>query len=292
MAAFCRLGARRIGLLTVLMTTALSCHANGWSDELLGLTGTSIVFDAPVVQQALQKDTRPDFGQILQQTGLKPWAGARIWLVQLVDNKPRPFVTSKVFESEANHRGLIINTALSDTDKTTLAQMLAQPKISWSNLQKLLNSQHSDALVLINSQNNTHFWQLFAPPQRFVGNLAGEGFNYLPHIWSENLAMSWQWPELKQNILIHIDGLHNFAQFKAAEKALETACVNTQVLRSFPDGVDFSCRSANNLIPEKLSLIPQLVVKPMNSNNLDEATLMGRQLAQRYVAYQWRSDIY
>lgn len=292
MANFSRLKAG-IGLMVMLLAATFSCCANDWSDELLGLTGTSIVFDNADVQQALQTEqTRPDLEQLLQKTGMKPWAGARIWVVQLADNKIQPFSAPPQFVSEANHRGLLLNTTLNDGDKITLANMLTQPKISWDNLQKLLISQNSDALVLINSKNNVHFWQLFSPPQRFTGSLASEGFDYLPHIWSENLAMSWQWPELKQQILVRIDGISQLKDFKAAEKALESACLSVQALRVSANSVDFACRSSNQFIPDKLSLVPQLVAKPIVSKGVDAATMMGRQLAQRYVIYQWRADVY
>jgi hypothetical protein len=114
---------------------------------------------------------------------------------------------------------------------------------------------------------------------------------YLPHIWSENLALAYQWPELKNNILIHINGIKNLTQFKAAESTLKSGCTALQVLQVLPQSVYFSCKSANNLIPEKFKLTPQLVARPLLSIGLDENVLMGQQLAQRYMSYQWR-DFY
>jgi hypothetical protein len=103
--------------------------------------------------------------------------------------------------------------------------------------------------------------------------------------------MSYQWPELKKNILIRINGIRGLAQFKAAETILKTGCASLQVLRVSSQNAYFSCQSSNNAIPEKFKLTPQLVPQPLLSLGLDDTALMGQQLAQRYIAYQWR-DLY
>lgn len=278
-------------LAAVLASTQL--HADSqWSDDLLGLAGTSVVFDTPAVQQALHNGQTPDLGNILQQAGMKPWAGARIWLVQLSNNVLQPFAVSQIMLNEASHRGLILNTDLTPDSRTLLQQVLSQAKINWNELSKLLTSQKSDALLVLSNKNNLYFWQMLSPPQRTSGTISQDGGKYLPHIWSENLAMAWQWPELGQDILIRIDGIRALNQFKAAETALASACTAVRVLHISPDSADFACRSTNNLIPDKLSLIPQLVAKSISSKDLSTEALMGRQLAQRFASYQWRSDIY
>lgn len=283
---------RRVAILTAMLVSPLLHADSQWSDDLLGLAGTSVVFDTPAVQQALQNNQTPDLGQILQQADMKPWAGARIWLVQQIGNTLQPFSVSQIMLNEANHRGLMLNTALSQDGKAQLLQVLSQPKINWDELRKLLASQQSDALLVLNNKNNLYFWQMLSPPQRTSGTISQDAGKYLPHIWSENLAMAWQWPELGPDILIRISGISSLNQFKAAETALESACTTVRTLHVSPDTVDFACRSANNLIPDKLNLIPQLVAKPMISKDLSTETLMGRQLAQRFASYQWRSDIY
>lgn len=276
--------------LTGLASPALKAD-NQWSEDLLGLAGTSVIFDEALVQNALLNNQTPDLEQILAQAGLKPWAGARLWLMQLVDNKPQPYAVSQALTDQANHRGLILDNTLNADSQAQLQQLFGQGQINWDDLHKLLASQHNDALLLLSQKNNLIFWQLFSPPQRLTGTISQDAAKFLPHIWSENLAMAWQWPELKQDILLRIDGITNLGQFKQAEQALKTACAPLRLLRVHATRTDFACHSANNLIPDKLNLIPQLVAKPASSKNLSTETLMGRQLAQRYAAYQWR-DLY
>lgn len=288
MADFYRVGAR-LSLAGILSLSAISCYANGWSEDFLSLTGTAIAFDSAIVQNALLNEKTPDLGQLLQKTGMKPWAGARIWLVQAIDNKIQAFPNHKMLATEANRRGLFINTIINEADKIPLQQALAQPKTNA--LKNLLSAQRSDVLVVLNKSNNNYSWQLDSPPQHVVGTISTENLKYLPHIWSENLAIAYQWPELKNNILIHINGIKNLTQFKAAESTLKTGCTTLQVLKVLPLNVYFSCKSTNNLIPEKFKLIPQLVAQPLLSLGLDENVLLGQQLAQRYMSYQWR-DFY
>ena len=119
MTDFYRLGIK-IGWVGLFCTSALSCYANGWSEDFLGLTGTTIAFDSPIIQNALINDKSPDLGVLLQKTGLKPWAGARIWLVQSIDNKVQAFPNNTLLKNEANRRGLSLNTTLNDTDKIPL----------------------------------------------------------------------------------------------------------------------------------------------------------------------------
>lgn len=288
MADFCRLSTQ-LSLAGMLSLSAISCYANDWSEDFLGLTGTSVVFSSPIVQNALTNSQVPDLGQLLQKTGMKPWAGARIWLVQSIDNKIQAFPSNKILETQANRRGLLINTTLNEADKIPLQQILAQPKTG--ELNKLLITQRSDALAVITTNNGNYAWQLIFPPQRYVGIVPAASLKYLPHIWSENLGMAYQWPSLKKNILIQIDGLRNINQFKAAETVLKTACTSVQALEVQGQNSFFSCQSANNTIPEKLKQIPQLVTQPSANMGLDESVLIGQQLAQRYIAFQWR-DFY
>ncbi len=278
-----------LSVMLITCTTSLSCFANGWSEDFLGLTGTSVVFNSPIVQHALTNNQAPDLGQLLQKTGMKPWAGARIWLVQSIDNKIEAFPSTKTLEAPANRRGLLINTTLNEADKIPLQQILAQPKTG--ELYKLLMTQRSDALVVLSIHNGNYTWQLIAPPQRYVGTVPADSIKYLPHIWSENLALAYQWPSLKKNILIEIKGLRNINQFKAAETALKIACTSVQTLQVAGQNSFFACQSTNNIIPEKLKLIPQLVAQPSVNLGLDESVVIGQQLAQRYIAFQWR-DFY
>ena len=288
MADFYRVGAR-LSLAGILSLSAMSCYANGWSEDFLSLTGTVVAFDSAAVQNALINDKSPDLGQLLKTTGMKPWAGARIWLVQSIDNKISAFPSNKTLENEANRRGLLINSTIHEADKIPLQQALAQPKTNA--LKNLLSAQRSDVLVVLTKNNNTYSWQLDSPLQYAIGTTSTENLKYLPHIWSENLALAYQWPNLKNNILIHINGIKNLTQFKATESTLKSGCTALQVLQVLPQSVYFSCKSANNLIPEKFKLIPQLVARPLLSLGLDENVLMGQQLAQRYMSYQWR-DFY
>ena len=59
MTDFYRLGIK-IGWVGLFCTSALSCYANGWSEDFLGLTGTTIAFDSPIIQNALINDKSPD----------------------------------------------------------------------------------------------------------------------------------------------------------------------------------------------------------------------------------------
>lgn len=288
MADFYRLSAR-LSLAGVLSFSAISCEANGWSEDFLSLTGTAVAFDSAIVQNALLNEKSPDLGQLLQKTGMKPWAGARIWLVQIIDNKIHAFPSHKILDTEANRRGLIINSMINETDKIPLQQALAQPKTNA--LKNLLSAQRSDVLVVLNKSNNNYLWQINSPSQRFIGTIPTENLKYLPHIWSENLALAYQWPELKNNTLIHINGIKNLTQFKAAESTLKSGCTILQVLKVSPLNVYFSCKSTNNLTPEKFTLNPQLVAQPLLTLGLDENVWMGQQLAQRYMSYLWR-DFY
>ena len=151
MADFYRVGAR-LSLAGMLSLSTISCEANGWSEDFLNLTGTAIAFDSALVQNALINEKSPDLGQLLQKTGMKPWAGARIWLVQIIDDKIQNFPLNKTLENEANRRGLLLNTTISEADKLLLQQALAQPKTNA--LKNLLSTQRSDVLVVLNKNNN------------------------------------------------------------------------------------------------------------------------------------------
>jgi hypothetical protein len=288
MADFYRVGAR-LSLAGILSLSAMSCYANGWSEDFLSLTGTAIAFDSEIVQNALTNEKSPDLGELLQKTGMKPWAGARVWLVQSIDNKILAFPSNKTLETEANRRGLIINNTIKEADKISLQQALAQPKTD--GLKNLLSMQRSDVLVVLSKSNNHYSWQLNSPTQRFIGTMTIENLKYLPHIWSENLALAYQWPELKNNTLIHINGIKHLTQLKAAESTLKTGCTTLQVLKVSSQNVYFSCKSTNSLAPEKFTLNPQLVAQPLLTLGLDENVWIGQQLAQRYISYQWR-DFY
>ena len=283
---------RRMVLLCAMLSSPLVHADDQWRDDLLGLAGTSVIFDNPEVQLALQQNQTPDLGNILQQAGMKPWAGARIWLVQQVNNTIQPYAVSQALLEEANHRGLMLNTMLNNDSQALLQQTLSQAKTHGDDIRKLIHSQQSDALLVLTSQNNQLRWQLFNPPLRSSGSIGQEAAKYLPHIWSENLALSWQWPQLGSDSLVRIDGIHALVQFKAAETALASACTAVRVLRVAPDSVDFACRSTNSQMPDKLNLIPQLVAKPVSSLGLSTEILMGRQLTQRFARFQWRTDIY
>mgnify|MGYP003522721286 FL=1 len=151
MADFYRVGAR-LSLAGILSFSAISCYANGWSEDFLSLTGTVVAFDSAAVQNALINDKSPDLGQLLKTTGMKPWAGARIWLVQSIDNKILAFPSNKTLENEANRRGLLINSTINEADKIPLQQALAQLKTNA--LKNLLSAQRSDALVVLTKNNN------------------------------------------------------------------------------------------------------------------------------------------
>ena len=69
MADFYRVGAR-LSLAGILSLSAMSCYANGWSEDFLSLTGTVVAFDSAAVQNALINDKSPDLGQLLKTTCL------------------------------------------------------------------------------------------------------------------------------------------------------------------------------------------------------------------------------
>jgi hypothetical protein len=148
--------------------------------------------------------------------------------------------------------------------------------------------------VVISSQAQEIQWQIFSADSNVKGKISAEGLVYLPHIWAENLAMSWQWPELKNGILFRIDNASQLEQFIDVENALQTACSQLRILQVVGTQANFACLSTQSYthIANQLRLIPQLAHVPFLHQELAPNVLIGQQLAQRYLHYQWLTDSY
>ncbi|PTQ89293.1 hypothetical protein [Agitococcus lubricus] len=277
-------------LNVVCMLHVHTSHANEqqWSEDLLNLAGTTIIFEQAPVQQALVQQQTPNLGQMIQQSDFREWAGARLWLISLQDNKIQAFTQNATLNEEAGSRGLSLNYDFPNDNNNAAQQFFNQGRINFGDLKAQLAKQHADAVVFIQEKNNLIFWQLYTEKERMSGTVNQDALPYLPHIWSEHLAMAWQWPELKQDILLRIDNIRRYSQLRAAEQAIANACRSSRLLKVTPNRAEFACKSANNLIPEKLNLVPQLVLQPASTKNLSTNALMGRQLAQRFALYQWQ----
>jgi hypothetical protein len=169
-------------------------------------------------------------------------------------------------------------------------QYQSQPQL----LQELLNKQQTDALVVVSSQANEIQWRIFSTDTNIKGKINADGLVYLPHIWAEHLAMSWQWPELKNGILFRINNVSQLEQFIDVENALQTACSQLKVLHVVGTQANFACLSTQSYthIANQLRLIPQLAHVPFLHPELAPNVLIGQKLAQRYLHYQWLTDSY
>ena len=106
--------------------------------------------------------------------------------------------------------------------------------------------------------------------------------------------MSWQWPELNNGILFRIDNISQLEQFIDAENALQTACSQLRILQVVGTQADFACLSTQSYtyLVNQLRLIPQLAHVPFIHQALAPNVLIGQQLTQRYLHYQWLTDAY
>ena len=94
-------------LLLILSSFISTSWAEDWSNELLNLTGTSLIFDEPTVQQKLHQPQRPDFNELLSSSNFKAWAGTRLWIVQSNQNQIESFELKPYLNTEANHHRLL-----------------------------------------------------------------------------------------------------------------------------------------------------------------------------------------
>ncbi|MBK9185951.1 MAG: hypothetical protein IPM78_06505 [Moraxellaceae bacterium] len=281
-------------VLLILSSFISNSWAEGWSNELLNLTGTSLIFDEATVQQQLHKPQRPDFNELLSSSNFKAWAGARLWIVQKNQNQIQNYELKPYLNTEANQRGIILFNQLNKTDIPLLTQAINQYQTQPQLLRELLNKQQTDGLVVISSQAQEIQWQIFGASSSVQGKISNEGLIYLPHIWAENLAMSWQWPELNNGILFRIDNISQLEQFIDAENALQTACSQLRILQVVGTQADFACLSTQSYtyLVNQLRLIPQLAHVPFIHQALAPNVLIGQQLTQRYLHYQWLTDAY
>ncbi len=286
---------RRFGALLLMLSSFVSSSwAEDWSNELLNLTGTSLIFDEVTVQQQLHKPQSPDFNELLGASHFKAWAGARLWIVQSNQNQIQNYELKAYLNTEANQRGIILFNQLNKSDIPLLTQAINQYQSQPQLLQELLNKQQTDALVVVSSQANEIQWRIFSSDTNIKGKISVDGLVYLPHIWAEHLAMSWQWPELKNGILFRINNVSQLEQFIDVENALQTACSQLKVLHVVGTQANFACLGTQSYthIANQLRLIPQLAHVPFLHPELAPNVLIGQKLAQRYLHYQWLTDSY
>lgn len=279
---------RPLWLLVGLCASPIQAASPTLVDDLLGLSGTVLIFDHPAVIAALASPNATDPGILLSQASFRPWAGARIWLLEANNGTLRGYQPSTDFQHQADRRGLILNTTSPlGTELSELQTLLRQKPLDNNALRDLLRRQQSEAIVLLGINNEHVQWRLISPEVQTTANVGSQALSYLPHLWAESLAINWQWPALGQAALVEVQGLTTFARFKYVERNLGTLCRSPRLLRLQDSTADFSCPTDNAQLPERLGLTPQLAPVPLQDHALDEALLMGRQLSQRYAIYRW-----
>lgn len=283
----------RFGALLFICSSFMAkSWAADWPNELLNLTGTSLVFDDATVQKQLSQTQTPDLNQLLTKSHYKAWAGARLWIVQFSEHQIKPYDVPASVTEQANQRGIILSNQLNTIDIPLLTQAIAQYQQNPQALSALLNKQHSDALLVISTQATKTHWQVFGTSFSANGTIDSEGLTYLPHIWAENLGMIWQWPELDDGILLRIENITQLEEFVAAENALQNACPQLKLLQILGTRADFACLKAPSYqhIVNQLRLTQPLVARPFAAQNLSAQVLIGQELTRRYLRYQWQSD--
>jgi len=284
---------RMSAILCIASTVINHSWAADWPNELLNLTGTSIIFDNTDVQKSLQQMQTPDLNQLLQDSHFKAWAGARLWVVQLSNNQVQFYKLDKTLETNAQQRGIMLTNQLDNAQLPLLQQAISQYASDTSLLNNLLKQQQSDALLTISPQAQFSQWKILSSEYQLSGTVKKEALDYLAHIWAENLGMIWQWPELKTGILLRIDNISHFEQFIQAENALKTACPQLKLLQINGYQVDFHCITTASYpqLVDKLRLVPQLLAQPL-ATGISANVLIGQQLAQRYAYYYWQKELY
>lgn len=285
---------RHLVLSSMLISSAQTYAAN-WVDDLLNLTGTSLIFEQNIVQQALQDNqTIPDLNQLLENSHFQAWAGARLWIVYSANGQLQSYQLKEAINNEANQRGLLLSNKLSANDITLLNIAITSYKTNSQPLKTLLQQQQYDGLVLINQKDNIFTWKILTPNQQFLGAISQDGLIYLPHIWAENLGMAWQWPDLNNDFLVRIDNIKLFEQFIQSEQILKTHCSQVRLLSIDGYQVNFACQTNLNYsqLHDKLRQIPVFSAKQstMAATNLAMPVMMGRQLSQRFLHYQWLNN--
>ena len=285
----------RYFILSYLLLSLPCAYAATWADDLLNLTGTSLIFEQSNVQQALQdNNSTPDINQLLENSHFKAWAGARLWIVYSVNGQLQSYTINERLNNEANQRGLLLSNKLLPNDANTLSNAITNYKSNPQLLKALLQQQQYDGLVLINQKDNTLTWKILTANQSYLGAISQDGLMYLPHIWAENLGMAWQWPELNNDFLIRIDNLKLFEQFIQSEQVLKNNCSQVRLLSIDGYQANFACQTNLNYqqLHDKLRLIPLFSTKQTTAaaNSLAIPVLMGRQLSQRFLNYQWLNN--
>ena len=278
-------------VLWLTIGSAASAAPPVWAEDLLGLTGTVTVFDAPVIRQALATDAPPgNLEKLALAAGYRPWAGARLWMLESAEKqKLSPISPDSVLKAELDRRGLVIENTVAPGAVTAFFNLMHGLTADRAPLVAFLASSGIDGVVLV-SRTNPLQWQLVMSDATISGSLEPGGRKYLPHIWAENLALQWQWPGLRQASLISIQGIHGFAAFKLAETALGTLCKSTRLLRIEGETVTFACQTGPQAaVPEQTGNLP-LQAAPLADHGLDDTILMGRQLCGRTAVYRWQAN--
>ncbi|MCB1659732.1 MAG: hypothetical protein H6997_10515 [Moraxellaceae bacterium] len=281
-------------LLLICVGLMTKSWADNWANELVNLTGTSIILDEAGVQDSLKQAPSPDLNQLLELSNYKAWAGSRLWVVQFNQHQIQPYRVSTDLQTQANQRGIILLDTLKTTTIPLLTTAISQYQQAPQQLNELLNQQQSDGLLLISTQNQRIYWQIFSPHFKISGDISQEGTDYLPHIWAEHLGMIWQWPELDEGILIRVENISSLQQFIDAENTLQNACPKLQVLQVIGTQTNFAClgKPSYQQLVTQLKLSPQLSLIPFAHPQLSPAVLIGQELSQRYLHYQWHNDTY
>ena len=261
-----------------------------WTEDLLALTGSTLVFDAPEVRQYLASGQDPgDIGQLARKAGYRAWAGGQVLVLERKD-KLVPFPGDAAFRNALERRNLMPAIAPAGTIDALDKALPTPTAPDATALRKQLAALKLDALAVLTNDAKGVRWRLITPDVQQGGYLETRGLPYLPHLWADSLAMAWQWPDLRQGALIHIEGLNNFGLFKSAETLLGAACQQVRLLRLQDAKADFACQTTGATVPDKLALLPSLVTTPLADPGLDDALLIGRQLGNRYASFRWQGS--
>lgn len=282
-------------ILSYILLNLPCAYAADWIDDLLNLTGTSLIFEQNSVQQALLDNTStPDLNQLLATSHFQAWAGARLWIVYSANGQLQSYNLNDKINNEASQRGLMLSNKLSANDLSLLNNALNTYKTTPNLLKNLLQQQQYDGVVLINQKENTLTWKILTATQSYLGAISQDGAMYLPHIWAENLGIAWQWPELGTDFLVRIDNLKLFEHFIQSEKALKNQCSQVRLLSIDGYQANFACQTnlSYSQLHDKLRLIPLFSLKQnaVAASSLPTPVLMGRQLSQRFLNYQWLNN--
>lgn len=281
-------------ILSYVLLCVPYAYAVDWIDDLLNLTGTSLIFEQNMVQQALlDNNNTPDLNQLLEKSHFQAWAGARLWLVYSANGQLQQYPLSERLTQEANQRGLFLDNKLTTDNAALLNPAINNYKNNPNQLKTLLQQQQFDGLVLINQKDNTITWKILTANQQYLGTISQDGLNYLAHIWAENLGITWQWPSLGSDFLVRIENIKDFEQFIQSENSLKTVCTQLRLLTIDGYQANFACQSklSYQQLHDKLRLVPIFKQKQSAvAANIPLAVLMGQQLSQRFLNYQWLNN--